>query len=112
MGKFEIYQSEKNEEYYFRLKAGNGEIILNSLGYNSKSSAENGVESVRINSQTKERYVEKETSDKRYYFNLKAGNGQVIGSSLLYKSESGMNNGIASVGKNAYDAEIEDLTTK
>ena len=109
MGKFEIYQSEKNQEYYFRLKAGNGEIILSSQGYSSKSSAENGVESVKKNGGDESNYEIKEAKDGRFHFNLKAGNGQVIGSSQLYKSESGMKNGIASVGKNAADAKVEDL---
>lgn len=109
MGKFEIYQSEKNQEYYFRLKAGNGEIILSSQGYTSKSSCENGVESVKKNAGDADNFEIKEAKDGRFHFNLKAGNGQVIGSSQLYKSESGLKNGIASVGKNAADAEVVDL---
>ena len=31
-GKFEIFLG-KNDEFYFRLKAGNGQIILGSEGY-------------------------------------------------------------------------------
>jgi uncharacterized protein YegP (UPF0339 family) len=37
MAKFEVYQSGKKDEYRFRLKADNGQIILSSEGYNSKS---------------------------------------------------------------------------
>ena len=44
------------------------------------------------------------------YFNLKAGNGQVIGTSELYESEAGRENGIESVKKNAPEAETEDTT--
>jgi uncharacterized protein YegP (UPF0339 family) len=36
--KFEIYQSEINKEFYFRLKAGNGLVVLGSEGYKSKCS--------------------------------------------------------------------------
>lgn len=43
------------------------------------------------------------TSNK-YYFNLKAGNGQVILSSESYESREGAANGIESVKKNASDA--------
>lgn len=110
MGKFEIYQSEKNQEYYFRLKAGNGEIILSSQGYTSKSSCENGVESVKKNSVDEGNFEIKEAKNGKHHFNLKAGNGQVIGSSQMYASESGLKNGIASVGKNAPEAEVVDLT--
>jgi len=43
---------------------------------------------------------------------LKAGNGEEIGRSETYSSESAMENGIASVKKNAPDAKVEDLTAK
>lgn len=39
-------------------------------------------------------------------FNLKAGNGQIIGTSELYESEAARENGIESVKKNAPDAEV------
>ncbi|MDR6867226.1 uncharacterized protein YegP (UPF0339 family) [Microbacterium resistens] len=47
-GKFELYQ-DKSDDYRFRLKAGNGEIIATGQGYSSKASALNGIESVRRN---------------------------------------------------------------
>ena len=43
-------------------------------------------------------------------FDLKAGNGEVIASSQIYKSEKACLNGIASVAKNAPIAAIEDQT--
>lgn len=46
--KFEIYV-DKKEEFRFRLKASNGEIILASEGYKAKASCKNGIESVRKN---------------------------------------------------------------
>lgn len=106
---FEVYVSEKNGEFYFRLKAKNGEVILTSQGYKTKASCLNGVESVKKNSEEEERFEIKEAKDGRKFFNLKATNGQIIGSSQMYKSESGLKNGIASVQKNAA-GEIKDLT--
>ena len=47
--KFQLFQG-KDEKYYFRLVAGNGQAIGRSEGYNSKSSAKNGIESVKKNS--------------------------------------------------------------
>jgi uncharacterized protein YegP (UPF0339 family) len=49
-GKFECY-TDKAGEFRFRLKAGNGNTILSSEGYKSKSSCANGIESVKKNSQ-------------------------------------------------------------
>ena len=45
-------------------------------------------------------------------FNLVAGNGQVIGTSQTYKSDSGLRNGIESVRENAPIAEVEDQTVE
>ena len=46
----------------------------------------------------------------QFRFNLKASNGQVIGTSESYTSASGRDNGIASVMKNAPGAKVVDLT--
>mgnify|MGYP003547902531 FL=1 len=46
--KFEIY-ADSSGKFRFRLKAGNGEIIATSQAYASKSSAQNGIESVKTN---------------------------------------------------------------
>ena len=47
-GKFELYQ-DKAGKYRFRLKAGNGEIIAVGEAYESKASAQKGIESVKRN---------------------------------------------------------------
>ncbi|MBR5433783.1 MAG: YegP family protein [Bacteroidales bacterium] len=46
--KYEIY-TDKSGEFRFRLKARNGEIIATSEGYKSKTSCQNGIESVKKN---------------------------------------------------------------
>ena len=45
-------------------------------------------------------------------FNLKAGNGEVIGTSEVYNSRLSLDNGIASVQKNAPEAPVEDQTVE
>jgi len=42
---YELFQSEKTEKYHFRLKAGNGEQILQSQGYKDKAGCLNGIAS-------------------------------------------------------------------
>ena len=108
-GKFEIFE-DKAGEFRFRLKAGNGEIILASEGYKQKSSARNGIDSVKENAPKDERYERKDTGSSKYMFNLKAGNGEVIGTSESYTTSSARENGIASVKNNAPDARTDDLT--
>jgi uncharacterized protein YegP (UPF0339 family) len=46
--KFEIYKDKKGE-FRFRLKAGNGQIILASEGYKDKAGCKNGIKSVAKN---------------------------------------------------------------
>ena len=47
-GKFEV-KKRKDGQYYFNLKAGNGEIVATSEAYKQKASALKGIESVRRN---------------------------------------------------------------
>jgi len=107
MAKFEIYKDKKGE-FRFNLKAANGQTILSSQGYSSITACENGIESVRTNSQDDNRYERLTAKNGSPYFNLKAANGQVIGNSEMYSGTSGMENGIASVKTNAPDATVED----
>ena len=109
MGKF-VVTTRSNGEYQFNLKAGNGQTILTSEGYKDKASRENGIESVRVNSQSDDRFERKTSSNGKPYFSLKASNGQIIGTSEMYESEAGRDNGIESVKANAPDADIDDQT--
>ncbi len=106
MGKFSI-KTGKNGDFYFNLKAGNGQVILASQGYSSKSSCENGIESVRKNCGDEKCFEKNTAKDGSFYFNFKSTNGQVIGKSEMYTTEAAMNNGIESLGKNAPDATVE-----
>ena len=108
-GKFEIKLS-KSGKYHFNLKAGNGQIILSSEMYESKSACENGIASVKKNGSEESRYDRRESAKGDPYFILKAGNGQEIGRSEMYSSNAAMENGIESVKKNAPDAETNDTT--
>jgi len=111
MAKFEI-TSRKNGEFQFNLKASNGEIILTSEGYTTKENCKKGIESVKKNSLSDERFERKMSSDGKFFFNLKAINGQVIGTSEMYESDANREKGIASVKKNASTAGVVDTTVK
>jgi uncharacterized protein YegP (UPF0339 family) len=105
---FEVKQN-KNGEYIFTLKAGNGQSILNSEGYTTKSACENGIESVRKNSLIEDRFQKMESSNGYQYFYLKATNGMILATSNYYESMASRDNGILSVMKNAPDAKINYL---
>ena len=107
---FEI-QKAKDGQFYFRLKAGNGQVILASEMYQAKASAVNGIESVKKSAPLSERYEKLTSKSGKFYFTLKAGNNQVIGNSEMYESETSRDSGIDSVMKNAPSAEMADLAT-
>jgi hypothetical protein len=108
MAKFEVYK-DKAGQFRFRLKASNGQNILSGEGYSAKSGCENGIASVRKNCKNDDNFERLESSKGQPYFNLKASNGQVIGTSQRYASKSTMENGIASVKKNAPGAKIVEV---
>jgi uncharacterized protein YegP (UPF0339 family) len=109
MGKF-IITKRVNGEFQFILTANNGQTILSSEGYTAKPNCEKGIESVKRNSQDDSKFNRKITSNGNPYFNLKAVNGQIIGTSQMYESETSRDNGIASVKSNAPEAIIDDRT--
>lgn len=109
MGKF-IITKRKNGEFQFNLTAGNGQIILGSEGYTTKLNCEKGIESVRRNSRDNSKFDRLTSSNGKSYFNLKATNGQIIGTSQMYVSEASRENGINSVRRNAPGAIIENQT--
>lgn len=109
MGSF-VITKRTNGQFQFNLKAGNGQGILASEGYSSKSGCESGIESVKKNSQENESFESKTSSNGKHFFNLKASNGQIVGTSEMYESSSARDNGIASVKTNAKDAQIVDQT--
>lgn len=100
---------KKGDTFHFNLKASNGQVILSSEVYNTKAAAKNGIESVKKNASEEARYERKTAKNGKFHFNLKATNGQIIGSSQMYASESGMNNGIESVMKNAPGAAVKEV---
>lgn len=107
--KFQIYLG-KDEQFYFRLFAVNGENILGSEGYKAKSSCQNGIESVKENAPLDQRYQRKTTSNGQFYFTLIAANNEPIGRSETYTTARARDNGIESVKKTAPEAVVEDLT--
>lgn len=107
--KYQIFAGKKGT-HYFRLKAGNGQVVLSSDSYSSKSAAENGVNSVKRNGIWDTQFERLESKDGQFYFTLKARNNEIIGRSELYKSKSSVENGIKSVMSIAGIAPVEDLT--
>ncbi len=106
-GFYELKRS-KDDQTYFVLKAGNGEVILKSELYTTLAAAQNGIHSVQTNSPLDERYERAISKSGKPFFNLKAGNHQVIGTSQLYESEAGRDKGIESVKHHGPSTDVRD----
>ncbi len=108
--KFQVFKSLANEEFYYRLKAINGEVILSGEGYKTKHGCLNGISSVKINAPDDYRYDRRRAVTNEYYFNLIAVNGEIIGRSEMYTTRQGMETGISAIKTVTQTAPIEDLT--
>ena len=119
MGKFVIRNVASGIK--FDLKATNGQVIATSEVYTTEAACRGGIESVMKNApianvedQTVENF-EAVTHPKfemyedkagEFRFRLKARNGEIIATSEGYKTKANCENGIASVKKNAPEAEV------
>ncbi|MCG7857700.1 YegP family protein [Flavihumibacter sediminis] len=107
MGKFAT-KTGNDGQFYFNLKADNGQVILTSEGYTTNTARDNGIESVKKNATDESRYEKLTSGNGKFYFNLKAGNGQVIGKSQMYETAASRDNGIDSVKTNAPGAGVSE----
>ncbi|MBL8920500.1 MAG: DUF1508 domain-containing protein [Myxococcaceae bacterium] len=95
-GRFEVFKGLDGKSY-FHLRAKNGEIVLQSQGYSSRAKATAGVTSVQTNGLNAARYTVLAAVDGRFYFTLKATNGQVIARSQLYSTKWNAERGVETV---------------
>ena len=106
---FELSKSSDGQ-FRFVLKSDNGETVLTSELYQAKASAENGMVSVKTNAGDDARYDRLVAANGKPYFNLKAANGQIIGTSRLYEVATSRDAVIASTQLHAATAQVKDLT--
>lgn len=108
-GWFELSKGSDGQ-FRFALKAGNAETVLNSEAYKTKGSAESGIASVQANCSADARFEKKLAKNGKAYFNLKAANHQIIGTSQMYATEQARDAGIDSVKANGATKEVKDRT--
>jgi len=106
--KFKMFRG-RDKQFYFSLRAENGEPILAGGGYVAKRGCENGIAAVKVNAPMLQRYERKTSANGKPFFILKAANGEPIGRSEMYDAEASRDNGILAVKRVAPTAPIEDL---
>jgi len=105
-----ILHKSTDQQYYFNLTGQNNEIILTSETYASKGGAIYGIQSVRENSPSENRYTRLMSKDGQYYFLLKGVNNETIGKSETYTTPQARERGIQAVKKVGLTAPLSDKT--
>ena len=106
MATFQIFQS--SGQYWYHLRADNGEIVQSGEGYTTKASCENGIQSVKANCQPQR--FESFFESGQYGFNHVAANGEIIGRSEKYTTAQARDHGIQVVLREAPEARVQDLS--
>ena len=102
-----LRKSEAKEPFSFVFVDGE-DTIVRSENYAQKASAKNGIESVMKNSQEEGRYELKDSSNGKFYFNLKASNGQIVATSPMFATEDDRASAIDTLKSDAPGATVED----
>lgn len=101
-----LKESKAAEPFSFTFVDDADKTVVKSENYTAKKSALNGIESVKKNCVNDGRYELKESKNGKFFFNLKASNGQVIGTSTLYASEAARTAAMALLKKEGPGAEL------
>lgn len=102
-----------DDQYRFELRAANGRIVLTGEKYFRRSKVKSDIASAMMNAPIDAQY-ERKTSRTTWnpYFVLKSADGELIGTSEEYSSNSAREKGIAYVQHVASSATMIDETNK
>ncbi|NND31516.1 MAG: DUF1508 domain-containing protein [Saprospiraceae bacterium] len=92
--KFEIFRHRG--QFHFRLRAGNGRILLTSVGFSSKGSCIEALHDLQKSSRDGSRY-ERRKSGEKYQLFMKNHSGDLIASGSKYTSEASYLQGLYTI---------------
>lgn len=98
--------------YRFCLRGEDGDPVLWSAAFRSATERADGIASTRRNGWIPERFVVDTNGPRRFQFTLRRANGQVLGRSRYYPSESICFKRLISLGRTASAATIADLAMR
>jgi uncharacterized protein YegP (UPF0339 family) len=106
-GKYEIFA--EGESFRFRLKASNGEVLLVSQGYASKSGAASGIETFKKNVAGGKFEVYTDKNNNSQFMLKSLSNGRIIASGEAYDSKTRCESAIESVKRFYATEKIETV---
>jgi len=105
-----LKKSEAAEPFTFSFVDDGGKMVVKSENYAAKKSAENGIESVKKNAQIDGRYEMKDAKNGKFYFNVKASNGQIVGTCALFVSDADRATAASLLKRAGPPAPVDDQT--
>lgn len=103
-----LKKSQAQEPFSFSFIDVQGKTIVKSENYKARKSALNGIESVKKNAPDDNRYELKQSKNDKFFFNLKAANGQIVGTSALFATEAERASAIADLKSNGPNVPLEE----
>ncbi len=103
-----LRKSEAAEPFSFVFVDDNEKTLIKSENYKQKTSAKNGIESVKKNCLEDSRYEFKEAKNGKLFFNIKSTNGQVVGTSGFFDDVKQRDEAIAYIKANATKTQTQE----
>ena len=95
------FQKTGHNDYCFLVKSVTGKTLLKSIPFPSKDAMESSLATLEVTNGIDRKLFERKTNTEgKFLIELKNPNGQTIGSSGLYSSEAGMENGLLNISNN------------
>jgi len=91
-------ENTESKGYQFRVITSSGTTLLKSIAFSTKNELQKTVNDLSLASVSTRKVERKTNHQGKFLFQLKNSTGKVLGTSGLYSSEAGMENGI----KNLY----------
>ncbi|MBM1107395.1 DUF1508 domain-containing protein [Aurantibacter crassamenti] len=94
-----IAQHKTDSGYTFNIQAESDEALFNSITFSSQEEVVLVLSELTGDNMPLNTFERKTNNEGKFLFNVKNSNGRLIGSSQLYNSEAGMQNGIKNLKK-------------
>lgn len=107
--RYEI-RSASDGSPYWRLMSVNGNVLITSETYSSKSACEGGIAASRRCAPSDSNYRRLTSTRGEPYFTLNAENYQVLGTSEMYSSTYNRDTGISATKRDGPTSNVVDLT--
>lgn len=101
-----IIRTGKHHQFFFDLKAENGDVLITSEAFHTKAACNTVIESLKAVAKDDNKYERMKAATEHYYFIIKGGNGKQIAKSVLFPTPADRNAAIKSVEAEGHDAVI------